>query len=177
MRELTVGVVGFGRIGRRTAQKLAGFGCRILANNRSGAIGPDTGADFASLEELVTASDVVMLQMPLTPKTRHMVSGDLLSRFKPGALLVNVSRGDVVDSDALRAALDTGGLGAAALDVVEGEPNPPAWMMTHARVTITPHVAFSSDASIAELRRRAAEEVVGVLNGEPPRHHCPLVRP
>jgi len=176
VRNLTVGIVGFGRIGRRTAQKLAGFGCRVLANNRSGTIEPGAGAVFASVEALVSVSDVVMLQVPLTPQTRHLVSAGLLKQFKPGALLVNVSRGVVVDSDALRAALDSGQLGAAALDVVEGEPQPPSWMLTHPRVVLTPHVAFSSDASLEELRQRAAEEVVGVLNGQPPRHLCPFIQ-
>lgn len=93
-----------------------------------------------------------------------------------GALLVNASRGGLVDSAALVEALDRGPLGAAALDVVESEPNPPKALVARDNVIITPHVGFSSDVSVQELRRRASEEVVRVLSGQMPQFPCNDVR-
>ncbi len=93
--------------------------------------------------------------------------------MKPGSLLINVSRGGLVDNDALLQALEKGPLGAAALDVVEGEPNPPRALIGHPKVIATPHIAFASTASVLELRRRSAEEVVRVLTGQKPHHPCP----
>jgi D-3-phosphoglycerate dehydrogenase len=105
-----------------------------------------------------------------------MVNDAFLAACRRKPLLVNVSRGGLVDSEALIRALDAGLLSGATLDVVEEEPMPPAALVHRADVTITPHVAFSSDASLAELRRRAAEEVVRVLRGEQPLHPCNVPR-
>jgi D-3-phosphoglycerate dehydrogenase len=92
-----------------------------------------------------------------------------IALMKPGALLVNVSRGAVVETEALIEALESGHLSGAALDVLEGEPQVPATLLTQPNVLITPHVAFSSDASLTELRTSASEEVVRALRGERPR--------
>jgi D-3-phosphoglycerate dehydrogenase len=110
------------------------------------------------------------LHVPLSHETHHLVDAGFLGRMKSGALLVNVSRGPVVDTPALVAALERGPLGGAALDVVEGEPNCPRELLSRGNVIVTPHVAFSSTLSILELRQRACEEVVRVLSGQPPRH-------
>ena len=95
-----------------------------------------------------------------------------IAAMKPGAYLINVSRGPLVDTQALLAALERDALSGAGLDVVEGEPNPPRALVDRADVIVTPHIAFSSDASLAELRRRSAEEVVRVLAGETPHFPC-----
>ncbi|MEU1183184.1 C-terminal binding protein [Streptomyces sp. NPDC005820] len=168
---LTCGVVGYGRIGRATARKLGAFGCRVLAHDPF----PPKGApevELVSLQELVRRSDVVILHVPLTPATHHLIGAEQLAAMKPGGLLVNVSRGGLVDTGAVTKALDGGRLDGAAFDVLESEPHVPAELLDQPGVLLTPHVAFSSDASVTELRRRAAEEVVRVLAGEAPAHPC-----
>jgi D-3-phosphoglycerate dehydrogenase / 2-oxoglutarate reductase len=163
LSNLTCGVIGYGRIGRRTAEKLRAFGARVVTSRPS------------PLDELLATSDVVILHAPLTEETRHLIGAREFALMPPGSLLVNVSRGGLVDTDALAASLHAGHLGGAGLDVIESEPAVPARLLAHPAVVITPHIAFSSDASLVELRRSAAEEVVRVLRGEPPR--CPCNRP
>jgi D-3-phosphoglycerate dehydrogenase len=164
---LTCGIVGYGRIGRATARKLGAFGCRLLAHDPFAA-GDGEGVEMAQLDDLLRRSDVVILHAPLTDGTHHLIGADQLALMTPGGLLVNVSRGGLVDTDAVLQALDSGQLGGAALDVLESEPHVPAALAAHPGALITPHVAFSSDASVLELRRRAAEEVVRVLKGQDP---------
>ncbi len=168
---LTAGILGYGRIGRASARKLAGIGLTIVANDIVGP-GEHGPAQLVEMDELLARSDVILVHLPLTPDTEHLVDAAFLARMRPGSLLVNVSRGPVVDCEALIEALEEGPLSAAALDVVEGEPDPPAALVARADVVATPHVAFSSDASLAELRQRSAEEVVRVLAGEPPLNPC-----
>jgi D-3-phosphoglycerate dehydrogenase len=167
---LTVGVVGFGRIGRMTAAKLAALGCQVVASDPFAS--STELVSVVELDELLAVSDAVILHVPLTASTQHLFGAEQFRRMRQGALLVNVSRGGLVDTDALVDALDRGHLDAAALDVLESEPVVPDALLRHASVIVTPHIAFSSDASLVELRRSAAEEVVRVLRGEPPRHPC-----
>jgi D-3-phosphoglycerate dehydrogenase len=96
--------------------------------------------------------------------------------MRRGAVLVNVSRGPLVDNDAILQGLQSGQLRGVGLDVIEGEPNPPRALAERGDVIITPHVAYASDVAVAELRRRASEEVVRVLAGEKPRNPCNLVK-
>lgn len=168
---LTVGLVGHGRIGRRLTDKLRPFGCRLLAHVRS-ARESEPGLAFVSLERLLAEADVLIVVAPLTPQTRHLLDRARFAKMKPGAFLINVSRGAVVETPALIDALQRGQLCGAALDVLESEPAVPPALLVHPGVVLTPHVAFSSDASIAELRRRAAEDVVLALRGETPRQPC-----
>ncbi|MFF4259846.1 C-terminal binding protein [Streptomyces sp. NPDC001663] len=168
---LTCGVVGYGRMGRATARKLGAFGCRVLAHDPHPP--KDTpGVEMTALDELLRRCDVVILHVPLTPGTHHIIGAEQLAQMKTGGLLVNVSRGGLVDTDAVVKALDSGHLDGAALDVLESEPHVPAALLQQPGALLTPHVAFSSDASVTELRRRAAEEVVRVLAGEAPAHAC-----
>jgi D-3-phosphoglycerate dehydrogenase len=162
---LTCGVVGFGRIGRRTAEKLRALGTRVVTSRPS------------PLDQLLAASNVVILHAPLTEETNHLIGARELALMPAGSLLVNVSRGGLVDTDALAASLHAGHLGGAGLDVLESEPAVPDRLLEHPAVIITPHIAFSSDASLVELRRGAAEEVVRVLRGEAPRHPCNHLSP
>ncbi|TLS42364.1 C-terminal binding protein [Streptomyces montanus] len=166
---LTCGVVGYGRIGRATVRKLGAFGCRILAHDPHPPQDVP-GVEMVGLDELLRRSDVVILHVPLTRDTHHVVGAEQLALMPPGGLLVNVSRGGLVDTDAVVKALDSGHLGGAAFDVLETEPHVPAELLAQPGAILTPHVAFSSDASVTELRRRAAEEVVRVLRGEAPDH-------
>jgi D-3-phosphoglycerate dehydrogenase len=168
---LTCGVIGFGRIGRVTARKLAGLGVRVIASDP--APPADTqGVSILPLDELLRSSDAVIVHAPLTPASRHLISHRELSLMPSGALLVNVSRGALVDTDALIEALRDGRLGGAGLDVLESEPTVPRELLEHPGVVITPHIAFSSDVSVVQLRRSAAEEVVRVLSGQPALHPC-----
>ncbi|MEU2541667.1 C-terminal binding protein [Streptomyces iakyrus] len=168
---LTCGIVGFGRIGRATARRLGAFGCRILAHDPHPPRDAP-GVEMTGLEELLRRSDVVILHVPLTPATHHIIGSEQLALMRPGGLLVNVSRGGLVDTDAVIKALDSGHLDGAAFDVLETEPDVPAGLSAQPGALLTPHVAFSSDASVIELRRRAAEEVVRILAGQTPAHPC-----
>lgn len=168
LSELTCGILGFGRIGRATARKLGAFGCRLLAYDPYP--GPAVaGVEQLALEALLAQSDIVIVHAPLTEGTRHLIDARRLELMRPGSLLVNVSRGAVVDTEAVTQALASGRLSAAALDVLESEPHVPESLLAQPGAMLTPHVAFSSDASLLELRRRAAEEVVRVLQGQQPR--------
>jgi D-3-phosphoglycerate dehydrogenase len=172
MRDLTAGIVGYGRVGRRAAEKLSGFGMRVLASGR-GPIG-DTGpaVEAVSLDDLLAQSDAVIICAPLTEATRHLFDDRRLAQMRKGAFLVNVTRGGLIDNDALVRALRSGQLSGAGLDVVEGEPNPPPDLTTRADVIVTPHVAFSSASSVAELRTRVSQEIVRVHRGEAPEQPC-----
>jgi D-3-phosphoglycerate dehydrogenase / 2-oxoglutarate reductase len=168
--DLTVGIIGVGRIGAATAHRLAAFGCKLLGYSPSGRAVP--GVEMGALDALVAPSDVVIIHAPLTEASQHLMNADRINAMKPGAYLINVSRGPLIDTDALIAALERGHLSGAGLDVVEGEPQPPRALVDRADVIVTPHIAFSSEASLAELRRRSAEEVVRVLAGETPHFPC-----
>jgi D-3-phosphoglycerate dehydrogenase / 2-oxoglutarate reductase len=177
-RNMTVGIVGYGRIGTATARKLSqGFGVRVLATSPS-LLREQPGAEVAprvfaaSLEEIQEHADAIALHLPLTSMTKHLVNDAFLSACRRKPLLINVSRGGLVDNDALVRALDKGQLDGAALDVIEGEPSPPIAVTGRGDVIVTPHVAFSSDASLEELRRRCTEDVMRVLRGETPLHPC-----
>ena len=168
---LTCGVVGYGRIGRATAGRLRAFGCRVLASDPSSP--PDVPeVEMVPLEDLLRRSDVVILHAPLTERTHHLIGAEQLALMPPGGLLVNVSRGGLVATDAVVAALESKRLGGAAFDVLETEPHVPEALSARPEVLLTPHVAFSSDVSVEELRRRAAEEVVRVLSSEAPVNAC-----
>lgn len=170
LADLTVGVVGLGRIGQATASRLAAFGCTVLANSRSSKDSPV--ARMVPLDDLVRLSDAVIIHAPLTDETNHLFDAARIAQMREGAFLINVSRGPLVDNAALLTALESGRLSGAGLDVIEGEPDPPRELVERNDVIVTPHVAFSSDSSLAELRRRSAEEVVRVLAREKPHNPC-----
>ena len=168
--DLTVGMLGYGRIARETARKLHGFGCNILVHRASDA--PVEFGAVCDFEMLLASSDVLILHAPLTSETHHLLNAATIARMKRGAFLINVSRGPLIDNAALADALASGHLAGAGLDVVEGEPSPPESLVSREDVIVTPHIAFSSDASLAELRRKSAEEVVRVLEGHDPLNPC-----
>jgi D-3-phosphoglycerate dehydrogenase len=164
---LTVAILGYGRIGRETARKFRAFGCRVLAHDPEFTC-DDGSAIAASLELVQAEADVIVIHVPLVPTTRGMIGREFLARTKRSPLIVNVSRGPLVDNDALYEALTRGSIRGAAVDVLDGEPAAPQGLLSHPHLVVTPHVAYASDASIRELRRRACEEVVRVLRGERP---------
>jgi len=169
VRDLVVGIWGAGRNGTATGRKLACFGCQVLVDDRHPGRAPFTSVP---LSELLSRSDVVSVHLPLTAETRGIVGKEALAAMRPGSLLVNTGRGALVDVDALAAALDAGRPGSAALDVLPDEPAVPPALAGREDVLITPHVAFSSVESVAEVRRRATEDLVRVLQGAEPLHRC-----
>ncbi|HSJ50858.1 MAG TPA: C-terminal binding protein [Actinomycetota bacterium] len=171
IRGRVLGLVGFGRIARRLAEKASVIGFEILATDpfvadeaiRAAGVRP------ADLNALMSESDVVSVHAPMTDENRHLIGGRELGLLRDGAMLVNTSRGPLVDLDALRAELETGRLGGAALDVLEREPPVPGDPLLHRDdVLITPHAAFYSEESMAEQQRKAAEQVVAALAGQVP---------
>jgi glyoxylate reductase len=161
----TLGLVGFGRIGQAVARRASGFGMNVLHHARH-----DTGLPgyVASLDELLAASDVVSLHVPLTPETRHLLDAGRLARLRPSAVLVNTARGPVVDEAALAAALESGQLFAAGLDVYEREPEIDPRLLAAPRTVLLPHIGSASQATRTRMARLACEGVVAVLRGEQP---------
>jgi D-3-phosphoglycerate dehydrogenase len=174
LRSLHCGVIGFGRIGRATAHKLRAFGATVVASDPAPPAGTD-GVAIVALDELLSSCEIVILHAPLLASTKHMIGVRELALMPRGSFLINVSRGGLVDNRALLDALQVGHLAGAGLDVLDGEPRIPDGLLEHPQVIVTPHVGFSSADSVAELRRKAAEEVVRVLSDQPPR--CPCNRP
>jgi D-3-phosphoglycerate dehydrogenase len=171
LSELVVGVIGYGRIGRETVRKLRVFGCRVLVSDPV-ARDVEEGAEHVELRTLQQHSDAIILHAPLNEQTLGMVGESFLAACKKHPILVNVSRGGLIENNALTAALDSGTLRCAALDVVEGEPLPPLAVISRDDVIVTPHIGYLSDASLRELRQRACEEVARVLQGKPPKNPC-----
>ena len=174
MRELsgkTVGIVGFGRIGRRLAQLLKGFDVNLMVHDpflHADAIA-DFGAVPATLEQLLQRSDVVSLHLPATPATHHMINAETLALMKPGAYLVNTSRGALIDEKALYGALVSGKLSGAALDVYETEPvvkgNP---LFDLDNIVLAPHVSAMSFETNYNGGIICAQSIISVLNGGKP---------
>ncbi len=170
-----LGVVGFGRIGRRVAAKARGFGFRPVACDPY--VAPRDFAAHAvaprTLDALLAEADVVSLHVPLTAETRGLLGAAAVGRMKPGAYLVNTSRGPVVDEAALLRALADGRLAGAGLDVLAEEPPPRDHpLLHHPRVLVTPHSAWYTEEAMRDLQRLLAEDIGRVLAGEPPR--CPV---
>jgi len=170
-----LGLTGFGRIGRTIAHKAQAFGLQVIAFDPylPAEVAAEAGVELVDFDTLLARSDFISVHTPLTPETRHLFGAVTFDRMKPGAILINTSRGGLVDEEALAEALDTGKLGGAALDVLGSEPPAPnSALLRREDVILTPHMAYYSEESTAELQRKAAEEVVRVLQGNPPR--CPV---
>ena len=165
LRSRTIGIIGFGRIGHLVAQKLAGFRPTVIAYDPYIDGTGDADVELVSLDELAARSDIVVSCAALTDTTRGLISADFLAKTKPGVIIVNVSRGGVVDEDALVDALDTGHVAYAALDVRSPEPPEPESDRLSSRqdVLLTQHIAASSLESIAGLHAEAAEQIIRLL--------------
>jgi D-3-phosphoglycerate dehydrogenase len=181
-RGQTVGVLGFGRIGRAFAEKARGFGVRVIAHDAwvSAEDMRAVGVESVSLDEMFQQSDFISLHAPLTEESKHVVNARTLALMKPDAYLVNTARGGLIDEAALLEAIRGGKLRGAALDVLTSEP-PRAddaalqGLLREERVLITPHVAWYSEDAMIDMRAKGSEEVVRVLNGGTPR--CAVNRP
>ena len=166
----TLGIVGLGNIGGCLAKKAVALGLNVLATTRSDRAMPN-GVRRCDLDTLLSESDYVSLHVPVVPETRHMVGAAQLARMKPTAYLINTARGGLIDHAALAAALAAGQLAGAGLDVQDPEPpnlDEPPW--NDPRVVVTPHSAFVSEESLANLRSRTARQVATWLSGGRPEH-------
>lgn len=174
MKELsgkTVGIIGFGRIGKRLAGLLSGFGCTIIAYDpypdMEAAASLDT--QFVPLDELLSRSDVISLHIPLNDKTRHIINADTISRMKDGVYFVNTSRGGLVDEAALVEALKSGKIAGAGLDVFEKEPvTPDNPLFDLDNDVLAPHVSALSIETNYNAGIISAQSIINVLNGGKP---------
>ena len=169
LRDLTVGIVGFGRIGREVASRLHAFKCRVFVHDPvvSGSEIQKSGCHPVSLPELLSESNVISLHCPSTAQTRWMISDTALQNMKPAVILINVARGDLVDSTALASALKDGRVAAAALDVFAPEPIPvdhPIRSMKN--VILSSHIASASVPATRKLRQTAANLALAAIRGE-----------
>ena len=170
LKEMTVGIVGFGRIGREVARRLHAFKCSLIVFD---PVVPDDAvreahAEPAAFNRVVSESDLLTLHCPSTRTTRGMLDGETISRMKEGDLLVNISRGDLIETNALMDALDQGRIAAAALDVTSPEPLPKEHRLRQMEnVVISSHIAASSSRANRTLRVGTAQAVAKAIRGEP----------
>lgn len=166
LQGLTIGIIGFGTIGRGVARIAEGFGMRVLAHDIVGI----RGADYANtdLETLFRESDFVTVHSPLTDQTRNLIDAEALSKMKPTAMVINTARGGIVDEEALAAALNSGRIGGAGFDVLTSEP-PVAGnvLLTAKNVIVTPHCAWSSREARQKLVDETAENIRAFFDGRP----------
>jgi D-specific alpha-keto acid dehydrogenase len=178
LRDLTVGVIGTGRIGAAVIDRLRGFGCRVLAHDQR----PGTAAEYLPLDALLQQSDVVTLHTPLDAQTHHLLDRRRIERMRHGASVINTGRGALLDTEALLGALESGRVGGAALDVLEGEEGvfysdcasrpldgtPLARLQALPNVIISPHIAYYTDHA---LRDTVENSITNCLTFERGDHH------
>ncbi len=164
----TLGLVGFGRIGKAMARRAAGFDMRVIYYDPTEkAAEPELRATAVDLETLLKESDFISLHTPLTPDTHHLIDSDAFSTMKPNAVLINTARGPVVDPDALYEALKEKRIFGAGLDVTDPEPIPrDSPLLTLDNIVIVPHIASGSKASRNQMSWMAAQNLIAGLKGE-----------
>ena len=164
----TIGIIGFGRIGRAVAKIATAFNMQVLAYNRSRCAEGEALGTYVELEELLSQSDIVSLHCPLTEETEHLINAQTLSQMKDGAILLNTARGGLVDEKALAEALSQGKLRGAAVDVISAEPmkmgNP---LLTATNCIITPHMAWSPIEARQRIIDCTVANIRGYLNNQP----------
>ena len=174
MKGATLGLVGFGRIGKAMARRAVGFDMRVIYYDpRENKADPDIKATSVDFETLLEESDFISLHTPLTPDTRHLIDAEALSKMKPSAVLVNTSRGPVVDLDALYEALKEHRIFAAGLDVTEPEPLPhDSPLLTLDNMVIVPHIASASKSARDKMSWMAAQNLIAGLEGRASAELC-----
>jgi glyoxylate reductase len=170
IRGSTVGVVGLGRIGARYAGLAHGLGARVVYASRSAKPEAESelGARRLDLRELLETADVVSVHAPFTPETRGLIGAAELKLIGPGGVLINTSRGRLVDSEAVAAALESGALGAAGLDVYENEPEISPRLLEAPRCVLLPHIGSATVAARDAMANAVADNVIAVLEGRDP---------
>lgn len=172
LRGQTLGIVGYGRTGQAVAHRARAFGMKIIYTRRQASA---ADPEFRTLDDLLREADFVSLHVPLMPETHHLFDARRLAQMKPGAYLINMARGPVVDEAALVAALESGHLAGAGLDVFEKEPEVHPALLTRDNVVLAPHVGGGTTASRHDARLLCAQNVAAVLRGERP--HTPVNDP
>jgi D-3-phosphoglycerate dehydrogenase len=172
LKDQTLGVLGLGRIGQATAEKGRGLGLNVIAYDPYGSqeVADKLGVRLVDLDTVARESDYISLHSPLLDSTRHIINADFLSKMKRTAYIVNAARGPLIDEDALLAAVRSGQIAGAGLDVLSTEPiDPNSPLLIEDRILVTPHAAWYSEEAKLDMRTRSSEEVVRVLSGQPPR--------
>lgn len=167
----TLGIVGMGRIGQAIARRALGFEMKVVYHNRkriASELERKCNAAYVSLDELLTQSDFVVLQVPYTPETHHLIGAAQLKKMKTSAILINSTRGGVVDDAALVAALKGGTIRGAGLDVYENEPKLNPDFLKLDNVVLAPHVGSSTEATRKAMAMLAAQNLVAALQGHVP---------
>lgn len=160
----TLGIIGFGKIGKAVAKIAAAFGMKVIANTNHPA--PFENVEFTSIDSLLSRSDFVSIHCPLTPSTEGMVDAEFLSKMKKSAVLINTSRGQVVDEKALADALKSGNIAGAGLDVLSTEPPSESCpLLGIENCFITPHIAWAGFETRERLMKICKENVLAFLNG------------
>lgn len=178
LRGKTIGIIGTGKIGRKTAQIAGGFGMRILAVDRCRTIELEDllHVQYTDLDQLLSESDIITLHLPANEHTHHMINASTFATMKDGVCLVNTARGELIDSDALLDALNSGKVEHALLDVLEHEGNfkENQELIKHPNVVCTPHIAFYAEESMRNMYEDCFASIEQYLRGEEPEH---IVRP
>ncbi|RTE48963.1 D-glycerate dehydrogenase [Actinobaculum sp. 352] len=162
----TLGIIGFGRIGRAVAARARAFDMEVLAADTTLTAGEVIdGVEIVSQEELLTRADIVSLHVPLLPATRHLMNAQTIAAMKEGAYLINCARGGVVDEQALLEAIDAGHIRGAAIDTFEGEPVVNPELLRRPQIVVTPHTASAGEATRDRMCQLALDNVLAVLGG------------
>ena len=167
----TLGILGMGRIGQKVARRAQGFDMPVIYHNRTRLAPEDEqalNARYVGLDELLAESDIFSVHAPYSQATHHLVGAEAFAKMKDGVVFIHASRGGVVDDAALVAALGSGKIGAAGLDVYEGEPKLNAELLKFDNVVLTPHIASSSEATRRNMAMLAAQNLVAALGGGTP---------
>ena len=168
----TLGILGMGRIGQGIAKRGAlGFGMKVIYHNRSrldAALEAECKASYVSKQELLTTADHLVLVLPYSAASHHAIGAAELALMKPGATLVNIARGGIVDDVALAAALKTQRIAAAGLDVFEGEPTVHPDLLALSNVVLTPHIASATIPTRKAMANLAADNLIAFFSGQPP---------
>ncbi len=167
----TLGIIGFGRIGRTLALRASGFNMRVIYHDIERApegVEEELGAEYVDLDSLIASADFISLHTPLTERTHHLIAKPQLEAMKPSAILINTSRGPVVDEAALSEALGAGGIAAAGLDVFEDEPKVNPELLDLTNIVLTPHIGSASIETRAKMSEMAARNILAAMKGETP---------
>jgi D-3-phosphoglycerate dehydrogenase len=172
LKKKVLGIIGTGQIGKQLALKVRGFDMSIIAHD----IEPDylwaenMGVSYVTFSELIKEADIVSLHLPLNKDTYHLIGEDELAQFKPTAILINTSRGELVDENSLYTALREKQLLGAGLDVYEDEPLKDSLLKTIDNVVLTSHIGAHTEEAVRDMGRTAVSNLIRVLNGETPEH-------
>ena len=167
----TLGIIGMGRIGQAVAKRAQGFDMNVIYHNRkrvAADIEQRANAAYVSMDELLAQSDFIILQMPYSPETHHLIGAKELAKMKSSAILINATRGGVVDDKALIEALKNSVIRAAGLDVFEGEPKLDAGFLELKNVVLVPHIGSSTETTRRAMAMTAAQNLVAALSGKEP---------